>query len=49
MIQAPMGIKSITRRNTLPKQIMFRRERTPDVQKELGVDLRIKKDDKYGP
>lgn len=48
----PWGLRALQEETLCPNKLFsykHRRERTPDVQKELGVDLRIKKDDKYGP
>lgn len=47
----PRGLRALQEETFHPNKLLphkDRRERTPDVQKELGVDLRIKKDDEYG-
>lgn len=48
----PWGLRALQEETLHPNKLFsykHGRERTPDVQKELGVDLRIKKDDEYGP
>lgn len=48
----PWGLRALQEQTLCPNKLFsykHRRQRTPDVQKELGVDLRIRKDDEYGP